>query len=275
MEFVGGSLTVTAGTTLELIGPISWNLAGDAQVVNDGHIELGEQGHLEETIGAPITGTGTETATWPIAGPMSGAEPGGLGLTITSAYAAGGMRVERGHLPTPGPNSTASIARWFRTTTPTTNSDEMDVVFHYDPAELNGILPVALSLFVAPDLGGPWTAIATTGDEPAFELSGTDQAPANYITAFDLDATTRVDANSELQRPQVWPTLFTDVLMVKLPEGTPLERTELIDASGRIVQLPFTQTNASGVATISVPSLTSGPYVLRVNGGPAYHLFHP
>ncbi|MBK6831571.1 MAG: hypothetical protein IPG92_12915 [Flavobacteriales bacterium] len=74
MEFVGGSLTVTAGTTLELIGPISWNLAGDAQVVNDGHIELGEQGHLEETIGAPITGTGTETATWPIAGPMSGAD---------------------------------------------------------------------------------------------------------------------------------------------------------------------------------------------------------
>lgn len=275
MTFGGGTLTIAPGTTLELVGPITWQLAGDAQVVNNGHVDLGEQASLEETVGSPITGTGTETATWAVPGAMAGVGPGGLGLTITSSYAAGGMEVERGHVPVSGPNATTSIARWYRTSTPVVNTADMDVVLRYDPTELNGILPASLSLFVASGLVGPWNAVATIGNQPTAELMGTDPASMEYITAFDLDIATQMASAPGTVPIRVWPTLFTDVINVALPQGMPMERLELMDATGRSVPLPLAGTASSDVAIITVPPLPGGAYVLRVNGKSAYRLVHP
>lgn len=274
MTFAGGTLQVASGTTVELVGPITWQLASDAVVVNDGTIDLGTEGTLVETIGSPITGAGIETATWALQAPLSGAEPGGLGLSLTTNYADGNLKVERGHEPRNGPNGTTSIRRWFRTLTPQPNTEDLSVVFRYAPTELDGIVPTELALFVAEASNGPWSAIATIGNEPANELSGTDQSPIAYITAFDLEATLKVPASASAGDLVVYPTVFENELRISIPEGSSLERFELMDAQGKVV-LSRTFPYAQGIATVQVPTLAAGAYLLRLNGNEAVRLMHP
>ncbi|HMC97140.1 MAG TPA: hypothetical protein VKG92_05790, partial [Flavobacteriales bacterium] len=113
VSFSGGSMSIAAGTNVVLNGPLVWQLSADAVVVNDGLIELGEQAQLEESAGAPITGTGTEHALLPLTGPLVAAEPGGLGLTLSSALSEGTVSVTRGHLPRTATNGAVGIGRWF------------------------------------------------------------------------------------------------------------------------------------------------------------------
>jgi hypothetical protein len=197
-----------------------------------------------------------------------------LGLTLTTGYAGGDLSVIRGHEPRVGPNNTTSIGRWYRTITPQPNPEDIGVVFGYDPTELNGIVPAALSLFVADGSNGPWSAIATVGNEPANELSGSDQAPAAFITAFDLEATLAVEAAEVTEGMIVYPTVFDHELHITVPEGSDLERFELMEALGKVVvdrSFPAT----SGTTTVQLPSLAAGPYVLRLNGRASVRLVHP
>src|SRR5688572_21058994 len=84
MTLTGGTLTVEAGTQVELLGPLEWSIAPGAQVVNDGTIELGTEAILLEADGAPITGAGTEHAQRTVPAGGGVVEPGGLGLSLAS-----------------------------------------------------------------------------------------------------------------------------------------------------------------------------------------------
>ncbi len=275
MPFGGGTLHVNTGTTLVIEGPLNWQLAPSAQVINDGSIDLGTQGVLVETDGQPIIGAGTETATWAPASALIDAQPGGLGLTITSAYTNGDLQVQRGHQPQFSTNGTASIARWYRINTPAPTTEDMDLLLHYDLTEIGGTTAAELSVFEAPALAGGWTPLLTFLNEPAQTLSATDQSPTAYITAFDFDAAMPVSEHIAPAPPQVWPTVVVDGVNVALPNSQFISRIDVVDATGHSVvqHLPSTSTST---AYVPLPSLSSGIYLLRVNGAATgYRLIKP
>ncbi|MBK8497406.1 MAG: T9SS type A sorting domain-containing protein [Flavobacteriales bacterium] len=264
MPFGGGALHVDTGTTMRFAGPLVWQLAPDATVVNDGSIDLGTEAQLAEVDGSPISGMGYEVAIWAPAAPLNGAQAGGLGLTITSTYADGGLTVERGHLPASAANGTPSIARWYRISTPTPTTADMLVDFRYDPVELNGILPASLSLFKAPDLSGTWTALLTLADEPNHSLAATDPSPSAYLTAFDFDAVNGFDADDDAHTARVWPTVVHDQLNIAMPLGQPIRRIAILDSRGTRV-LSTSLHAPSCIARIDLSALADGLYMVQVN----------
>ncbi|MBL0127562.1 MAG: hypothetical protein IPP83_08890 [Flavobacteriales bacterium] len=265
MALSGGTLTVMPGTTMEVVGPLTWQLGTGAQVVNHGLIDLGTEGVLVEQDGAPVTGTGTEKATWALPGPLTNVVPGGLGATLSTDYAGADLVVERGHTPVQASNGVWSIARWYRITTPQSNTDAVVVDLHYDVTELNGITEPTLGLFVAPQYTGPWTGVASVLNMGSQTISGTDQAPVAFITAFDADAVNGIDRNEAIIELRAWPSVFTDRILVSLEDGRPITSVELFDAQGRSVWRSAPLARNGGILTIQPPSLATGPYVLRVN----------
>lgn len=275
MSFAGGTLYVASGTTLTFNAPLTWQIAPDGIVVNDGLIDLDAQGSLIESDGQPITGAGVERARWPEALPLQDAHPGGLGLRITSDPANGDLEVQRGHQPVFAANGTPSIARWYRISTPAPSVSAMAVSFRYDLTELNGIQPSALALFEAPELAGTWTALATASDLPNQSLSATDQAPTDFITAFDLDAATSVPNEPEASGVRVWPTLVEDRINISSSVGDPIRTIELFDLSGRTIWR-YQPSAIVERMTVALPSLASGSYTLLVNRqGPMHRLLKP
>ena len=270
MPFGGGAMHVDSGTTVVLQGPLVWQLAPGAQVINDGTIDMGTEAVVAEVDGSPITGGGTETATWAPTGTLANVEPGGLGLAITSAYASGDLQVERGHVPQFTTNGTASIARWYRISTPAPTTEAMNVVLHYDLTELGATTPVELSVFEAPALAGMWTPLLTFLNEPAQTLSATDQSPTAYITAFDFDAALPVSEQAAPLTAQVWPTVIVDGVNVSLSNAGIISRIDLCNAFGQAV-LQHLPTSRTSTAYVPLPALASGVYVLRVNGAATGH----
>jgi hypothetical protein len=260
-----GNLLVNAGTTLSVDGALTFSISPGATVVNHGRIDLGTEATLLEQPGAPITGDGFEEATWPVAAPLNSAEPGGLGLTLTTAYAEGGLRVERGHLPRTAWNGAEGIRRWYRVSVPGATAATLDAVLHYDGTELNAIMPSALALFSGPSATGAWTASPTLLNAPAQTLTASAPAPEVFITAFDLDAANGL-AFSDPDGWSCWPRIIEDACWIGIPQGGSLREAVLIAVSGHMVQ-QFAFAEAIGVQQVAVPALRSGAYVLRLNGG--------
>jgi len=260
-----GSLLVSAGTTLSVDGALTFLIAPGAGVVNHGRIDLGTQANLVEQPGAPITGDGIEEATWPVAAPLNSEEPGSLGLTLTTAYADGGLRVERGHVPRTAWNGMEGIGRWYRVSVPSTTMATLDAVLHFDATELNAIMPSALAVFSGPTATGAWAATTTLLDAPAQTLSASAPAPDVFITAFDLDAANGLTFG-EPDSWSCWPRIIEEVCWIGIPQGAALRDAVLFDVSGRVVE-QFAFTEAIGVKSITIPALRSGAYVLRLNGG--------
>lgn len=264
MAFGGGTLHVQPGTQMRIVGPVDWQLAADAEVINDGTIEMGSQATVNETDGAPITGAGSELALWPFVGALNAAEPGGLGLTITSTYAGGDLLVERGHLPSFAPNGSMSIARWYHITTPAPANDDLSVVMHYDLTELNGIAPSALGIFGASALSGTWTPLITTGDELAQTLEANDPSPWAFLSAFDSNAVMALGGALPQDAIRIWPTLVVDAVYIAMPASRAMDRVTIHDAVGRVV-LDRSNAWASGIVQLDLSALTKGAYVLSVN----------
>ncbi len=273
MYFDAGTLHVAGGTEVVISGAITWHLGSGAVVVNDGHIDLGLQAALEETVGAPITGSGIESAQLPDNSPVVAAEPGGLGLTLSTPDAAGGLTVERGHLRQSATNGVLGIARWYGVSSVAPTTEALDMVFQYDPTELYGIDPAVLSLFGATQLGSGWLPLATTGIIGDATLSATDNAPWAFFTAFDLDAATSVSETLTSAAFRVWPTAFDASLSIQGTNST-IQRVQLLDARGRCVweERPL----QVALFTCALPvDLASGPYLLRVNDHDTFRLMHP
>lgn len=259
------SLTLLPGTHLRIAAPLTWVIGADAAVVNDGLIDLGTEAVLQEADGAPITGAGMEAATWAPASPLADAEPGGLGLTLTTAYAAGMLRVERGHLPRVAPSGAEGIARWYRVSTPLPTAEPIATVLRYDLAELNGASADDLALFTAMDPEGPWTPAISANDPLAQTVSGGSAAPPIHITAFDLDAAMPVAQPSQ-DDWAVWPTVAEEGIWVKPIHGELVHEIVVRDADGRVA-LRRAGGAAQGAVQLSLAGLAPGAYLVCVNHG--------
>lgn len=265
ITLTNGNLLLTAGTTIHVDGPTILSIGPGSSITNHGRIDLGTQAVMVEQPGAPVTGDGFEEATWPTAAPLVDAEPGGLGLTLTTAFTQGGLRVERGHIPRTAWNGTPGIARWYRVSVPDMTSESLDAVLHYDLTELNGIMPSALALFHGASDSGPWTSSPTVLNAPSQTLSAAAPAPAVVITAFDLDAVNLTEA-LETDAWACWPLEVAEECWIKVPQGAVLTNATLLDAMGRLIRsVPVAA--SSGVHPLRLPDLAPGAYLLQVNHG--------
>lgn len=258
------TLTISPGTSLRVNSPVSWQLEPGASIVNNGLIDLGTAATIEEQDGAPITGSGVERAVWPLAAPLAAAEPGNLGLTLTTPYSDGGLSVERGHLPRFADNGTPSIGRWYRISTPLPTYSTIDAALHYDLTELGPSQASALAIFAASSANGQWNPILTAIN-PEQNLSGSAPSPEVFLTAFDLDLATSAPTSTNGNEWSVSPTLVDDWVGVESRSSRSIESLELMDCQGRIVQ----QENELGAqrAALDMTRLPVGLYMLCINGG--------
>jgi hypothetical protein len=165
--------------------------AGDIQMMNDimlngtltltngdldlnGHkLTLGTSGMLNETEGNTVKGTtGTIVCTALLNNPSS-ENPHGIGIEITSPAELGNTTIVRGHTAqTNGVNS--GIKRYFDIVPSVNTSLNADIVFHYDPSELNEINENELTMFSSANSGSAWTALSGTANPAAhkYVLSG-------------------------------------------------------------------------------------------------------
>lgn len=265
ITLTNGHLLLTAGTTVQVDGAAILSIGPGSSITNHGRIDLGTQAVIMEQPGAPVTGDGFEEATWPTAAPLADAEPGGLGLTLSTAFAQGGLRVERGHIPRTAWNGTPGIARWYRVSVPGMTSESLDAVLHYDMTELNGIMPSALALFHGASDSGPWTSSPTVLNVPSQTLAAAAPAPTVVITAFDLDAVNLTDA-FEADAWACWPVEVAEECWIKVPLGAVLTEVTLLDAMGRLIKrVPVAA--AGGIHPLRLPDLAPGAYLLQVNQG--------
>jgi hypothetical protein len=272
MVLQGGQLNVSEGTAMTFTGAITWQIAPGAAVVNDGTIDLGDSGTLDEAPGAAITGNGIETTSRLLDGPLSNEEPGGLGLLFTHDQGPGMTTLTRGHAPITTATG-SSMARWYELACEPI--DDIALTLRYDPSELNGLNPGTLQLHRFATPPGHWEPLTGLSDVAAHTVTGTAQAPWERITAFHSGMTTDVADVPAVGAPwfRVYPTITTGPLWIEAPAGTGVAQLELFDMTGRRYKV---QAYSAGTVThLDVAHLSSGTYVLRINGNSTHRLVKP
>lgn len=263
VELSNGNMTVQEGTTLSLNGPLVLLVQNDANLINNGVIDLGDATVLFEAAGNPIRGTGIEVSRLQGADPLSAAVPGGLGLVMSTTVAPGPTTVTRGHSSAAFPEGDLSIARWFSVDALSTTGVPMELELRYDATELGLLEPNALVLFRAPALDGPWTALPSTNDPAGLSVSGGWESPWTFVTAFDANAPTASPTLFANAQVSVWPTLTTGQVFVQSTDGSALGSLEVLDATGRQVLSPV-DGRTSTFATLDLFDVAAGSYFLRI-----------
>lgn len=271
MTLTGGTLVIEGGTTVELTGPLIWEIAPGATLINNGRIELGHEAVIDEPLGSPITGDGTEHALYASTAPAVDHAPGGLGLSLTTSDALGDVEVTRGHTVQLDGTSTESIARWFELVASPLPGASVGLRFHYDPAELNGLAETALILHSGNELIGPWTALTGTPDLPNHDILSSWLSPWGFITAFDEDITTDVPGGTDPEF-MIWPSVTEDVVHIRSRNGARVENLSVMDATGRLIEQLIVSQDGS---TLSVAAYPPGVYLLSVNGTRAFRIVRP
>ena len=273
MILAGGTMTVEGGTRVILSGPINWTIAPSATLINDGRIELGDQGTVIESVGTPIIGIGTEHALYNSIGPVLGVEPGGLGLSLSIGEALGNMELVRGHSVQMEGSGTESVARYFQLLCNPMIGASIDIGFRFDPTELNGLVGSELILHSADELSGPWTAMTGAVDVPAHLVTTTWSSPWSFVTAFDEDITTDAPDLDAAADFLVWPSVSADVVHVRSNDAR-LSKVSLIDMTGRTTG-SFAPQVTDGTFTFSIAGLSPGVYMLWLNNQQAFRIVRP
>jgi hypothetical protein len=264
MVLTSGQVTLSPGTRIALDGNITWTIGAQASVVNDGLIELGLAATLIETPGAPIVGSGTETAERLLNGAFTGVEPGGLGLTLGAPAAIGAITVTRGHSTVVLSNGAESVARWFHVDGDPPPSTAVDVTFRYDPVELNGLdaQDLVLQHSVVNDV---WGGVDSELGPGPNMLSAQLPAPWGILTAFDADEITGVKEENATALFQLLGAPGDDVVHIRVLGHEPLRTWELFDAHGRLLasgRVPDVHTSLE----IPMGPWAQGLVIFRLNG---------
>lgn len=270
MQLSGGQLTVQAGTTIRVEGPVTWQIPSGAAVVNDGAIDLGAEAGLDEAAGAPITGNGTETAIRDLATPFAAVDPGGLGLVLSHPEGIGTATITRGHAPI-ATVAGESIARWYTLEATAPGNVPLGMVVRYDATELNGLDAGSLLLHKHMVAEDHWQAIEGTANAMEHTVSGTSGAPWALISAFHEDLVLATDAAMDpAAAHRVWPTLTTGLVHMQAAQGEMIRTAELFGMTGQRHVIPLTGTPEA--ATFDIGHLSSGAYILRLNGTSTHRL---
>jgi hypothetical protein len=265
MLLSGGTMRVGSGTRIGVTGPIVWEIAPDAQLVNDGRIELGTQALLSEPDNAPITGSGTEHAVVDVAGVLGTVEPGGLGLSMTTTSILPATEVIRGHAVSLNNGTDESIARWFLLDPGPGPAVELELVLRYASPELNGNSGSTLALYTGTEMSGPWSFMAGSADAQGRTVGSTWQGPWGYLTAFTQGIITHAPEVGPQPGMSLWPTITNDLVTVAITGEAGTADVQVFDGAGRSVALtPAPQQD--GTYLLHIGHLGAGLYVVRVNG---------
>jgi hypothetical protein len=191
-------------------------------------------------------------------------EPGGLGLSISTADGPSMVDVIRGHNQQVLHTSDLSIARWFLISATGQTGQDLDLELRYDPTELNGLDGADLLLFEAISDVGPWGALPSAVDVGARTVSSTDQYPWAYVTAFDRNAVASTPEVNNADGFVIHPTIVESMLTINAVGLEQIRSLAVIDGLGRTVQNP-TLPAAGPLARIDLNGLAPGAYFLRVN----------
>ena len=262
MALSGGNLSIAGGTTVRIENAVEWQIAVDAQVINDGRIELPDGARIAETAGSPITGSGTEHS-WTEAAQMQNEISGGLGLELTTGSVIGPLEIVRGHVPIAMGNGEQSVARWFILNG--TLAPIEALVFHFDPTEANGATAAELDIHDADDTNGPWVPMLAAANGDPYALEAFAVQPRQHITAFLHDAATGMSEIEAESGFVVQPTLIIDRVTVRSVENAPIGNIELFDQAGRTIGLRALHLNG-GTIDLDLSDLSAGSYFLRING---------
>ncbi|MCD4790267.1 MAG: hypothetical protein K8R37_09730, partial [Bacteroidales bacterium] len=219
---------------------VAGNLIVESNIdLNGQTIALGTSAYLIEDAGR-IYGTSGQIETTRSLSNISSENVAGLGAEITTAANMGSTVISRSHVADTDP---VTIKRRF-TITPTTNTGlNATLVFHYAPAELNGLDESTLDLLKSIDGGSNWT-----------NEGGTVDNNANTITQVELDGFSDWTASGDAT-----PILETSNPSQDYFSGT----TAVIIASAATV----TYSQNITAATVSISSVETGD-VLSVSSLP-------
>jgi hypothetical protein len=266
MELSGGSMHVLAGTRVAIEGPITWQLASNTNVVNDGTIEFGPEATLDEAPGSPMVGLGVESTSRVFNAGVAGNDPAGLGLSLTTASALGAFTVIRGHVPYTLSNGMEGISRWYQLLTSDQPGAQVEATLLYDPTELNGLSAASLDLYTSVDPADFWTPRSGEASADPWSISATVYWPWTHITAFQADATTSIS-----EQPgagfRAWPTATSDLVHLEALGDAGISIWELHDAAGRLHDGERHGMPGARYQTIDMARYSPGLYLLRVNDG--------
>lgn len=264
----GTTLAIDAGTSLRVETPLTWSIADGATVVNNGTIVLGPEADLQEALGAPITGGGTERTTRTLAGPLNVEAPGGLGLAITTDAALGTTTVVRGHLSHTDTSDAVSIARWYRVLPANNSGLNAMLGFGYDATELNGITELGQVVHIATSGDTVWSPLSSSVLPVASTVNAGPVDSLGHFTTFEGEVPMDIGAaHAAGALPYLVPTVATDRVFLHLPEGMRISRIEVIAMDGRMLQRITGDLHAqAGGTPIDIDRLPPGRYVLRLDG---------
>jgi hypothetical protein len=260
----GTTLEVMNGTTVRLLSPVQWQFQAGSTCVNDGLIELAPNATLQEALGAPIAGSGTERIQRGYAAPLFGSEPGGLGLTVSTVVAPGTVTLERGHTPITEPGGAESTARWFRWSADVNIGLDATVAFAYDPAQLNGVNEADQVLHVL-QANTFWQAIPSSVNTGANEVVATGMDSLGLLTTFIGALTTGIAERVRDEGALLVPTV-TETTTLLITAATDRDRpVEICDGTGKRV-LGLLLPAGSPQLNIAVAGLAPGVYTVRLDG---------
>lgn len=258
----GTSLWVEEGTSMRLPPGLVWSIPQDAEVLNDGIIELGPDATLNEAEGSAIQGNGTEVSRHLHTQALAAHQAGGLGLTLSTTIAPDSLILSRGHAITDAGDGRNSVARWYTVATGTSEALGASILFAYQDHELGALNPDQLLIH-------RWEEEEWTG------LQGASQPLERTVTATDVDAigtVTLFEANGNVGlAPEptrgslaLHPTV-TDGLLHLTGEGLGSDsRITIMDQAGRTVQR-MRPTPCGPWFCIDVSQLAQGAYLLRTD----------
>lgn len=137
-------------------------------------ITLGPSAFLTESPGKTVKGSNGKILTTVVLTSPSSLNPGGLGLSITSAADLGSTTVTRLHGPATG-GGNSGISRGYKIEPSNNSGLNATIRFSYDETELNGIPEATLTLFKSPDgTNNSWAGIGgvVNTTDNYVELSG-------------------------------------------------------------------------------------------------------
>jgi hypothetical protein len=264
MDLTAGTLHVLEGTRLTIEGPLTWQLATNANLINDGTIEFEPEAVLDEALGSAIVGAGVETTSRVFNASVIDNEPAGLGLAVSSGTALGAFTLIRGHVPFALMNGSVGIDRWYQLLTTDQPGGELETTIRYDPSELNSLEASSLDMYTAADPNDLWTPRSGEAFADPWVITATIYWPWNYISAFEADATTSI---TELPDPRyrARPTVTNDIVHLEALGNEGISSWELRDAAGRLHD--GQRSGNSGILhhEIDMSRFANGIYLLRVN----------
>ncbi len=268
MQLGPGAMVVAEGTRIALDGPLTWHISEVGTLVNHGLIDLGNEATLVEETGNPVTGTGEERAHRTFNTAFSLTEPGGLGLEMACLAPIGDLTITRGHQPlvVEPDEGVESVARWFRIDAAPWEGVYLDLYFHYDPSELNGLTHDMLMLHKTIGETNPWIPLGGTPLTGQPTVAAWDYSPWDLVTAFHFDVVTGVQDEALAPGFHLWPTLASEQIHLRAVDGEQMHRLELFDATGRNWPVPPMHVGGMIEWTMSIQHLPAGMFLLRING---------